>query len=57
MVGWLNLPTGIYRFGGQRWYRRTKSGALCMPAPGAPDGDAGHDLRPHAREREVNLPP
>ena len=26
-VVWLNLPTAIYHFKGQRWYWRTKSGA------------------------------
>jgi hypothetical protein len=26
-VVWLNLPTGIYHFKGQRWYGKTKSGA------------------------------
>ena len=26
-VVWLNLPTGVYHFAGQRWYGRTKSGA------------------------------
>jgi hypothetical protein len=26
-VVWLNLPTGIYHFRGQRWYGATKSGA------------------------------
>jgi hypothetical protein len=27
-VVWLNLPTGIYHFQGQRWYGRTNSGAF-----------------------------
>jgi len=27
MVVWLNLPTGIYHFRGERWYGRTRSGA------------------------------
>lgn len=26
-VVWLNLPTGIYHFAGERWYGRTRSGA------------------------------
>jgi hypothetical protein len=26
-VVWLNLPTSIYHFQGQRWYGRTNSGA------------------------------
>jgi hypothetical protein len=28
VVVWLNLPTGVYHFKGQRWYGRTKSGAF-----------------------------
>ena len=27
VVVWLNLPTSIYHFKGQRWYGKTKSGA------------------------------
>jgi hypothetical protein len=27
IVVWLNLPTGIYHFPGQRWYGRTNHGA------------------------------
>ena len=27
VVAWVNLPTGVYHFKGQRWYGRTKSGA------------------------------
>lgn len=26
-VVWLNLPTGIYHFAGERWFGRTRSGA------------------------------
>lgn len=26
-VVWLNLPTGIYHFKGQRWYGHTRTGA------------------------------
>jgi hypothetical protein len=26
-VVWLNLPTGVYHFAGERWYGRTKNGA------------------------------
>jgi hypothetical protein len=26
-VVWLNLPTGVYHFSGQRWYGNTKAGA------------------------------
>ena len=30
-VVWLNTPSGIYHFKGQRWYGRTKHGAfVCM---------------------------
>jgi hypothetical protein len=28
VVVWLNLPTGIYHFKGQRWYGATKNGAF-----------------------------
>jgi hypothetical protein len=31
-VVWLNLPTGIYHFRGQRWYGRTNSGAFVCEA-------------------------
>ena len=27
IVVWVNLPTGIYHFQGERWYGSTKSGA------------------------------
>jgi hypothetical protein len=27
IVVWLNLPTGIYHFKGQRWYANTKNGS------------------------------
>ena len=27
-VVWLNLPTGIYHYKGQKWYARTKHGAF-----------------------------
>jgi hypothetical protein len=27
VVVWLNLPSGVYHFKGQRWYGATKSGA------------------------------
>jgi len=27
VVVWVNLPTGVYHFKGQRWYGNTKSGA------------------------------
>lgn len=28
IVVWLNLPTGIYHFRGERWYGRTNNGAF-----------------------------
>ena len=28
IVVWLNLPTGIFHFKGERWYGRTKAGAF-----------------------------
>lgn len=31
-VVWLNLPTGIYHFRGQRWYGRTNSGVYVCEA-------------------------
>jgi hypothetical protein len=31
VVVWVNLPSGVYHFRGQRWYGATKSGAfVCM---------------------------
>lgn len=27
-VVWLNIPTGIYHYKGQRWYAKTKNGAF-----------------------------
>ena len=38
-VVWLNLPTGVYHFQGQRWYGNTKAGAyVCRK-----EADAGGD--------------
>ena len=35
-VVWLNLPSGVYHFRGERWYGRTKSGAyVCQRGPDA----------------------
>lgn len=28
IVVWVNLPSGVYHFKGQRWYANTKSGAF-----------------------------
>jgi len=32
IVVWLNLPSGIYHFKGQRWYGATRSGAFVCQA-------------------------
>lgn len=39
VVVWLNLPTGIYHFKGQRWYGATKSGAYVCKAEADKAGD------------------
>jgi hypothetical protein len=39
VVVWLNLPTGIYHFKGQRWYERTKSGAFVCEKEADQAGD------------------
>jgi hypothetical protein len=39
VVVWLNLPTGIYHFKGQRWYGRTKSGAFVCEMEADQAGD------------------
>lgn len=39
VVVWLNLPTGIYHFKGQRWYGRTKSGAFVCKMEADKAGD------------------
>jgi hypothetical protein len=38
-VAWLNLPTGIYHFKGQRWYGRTKTGAYVCKQEADQAGD------------------
>jgi hypothetical protein len=38
-VVWLNLPSGIYHFKGQRWYGRTKSGAYACQREADQAGD------------------
>jgi hypothetical protein len=38
-VVWLNLPTGIYHFQGQRWYGNTKSGAYVCQVEADRAGD------------------
>jgi hypothetical protein len=38
-VVWLNLPTGIYHFQGQRWYANTKTGAFVCEKEADEAGD------------------
>ena len=38
-VVWLNLPTGVYHFKGQRWYGNTKSGAYVCEQEADQAGD------------------
>lgn len=38
-VVWLNLPTGIYHFRGERWYGRTRSGAYVCEKEADQAGD------------------
>lgn len=38
-VVWLNLPTGVYHFKGQRWFGATKSGAYVCKAEADKAGD------------------
>lgn len=38
-VAWLNLPTGIFHFKGQRWYGRTKNGAYVCEQEAENEGD------------------
>ena len=38
-VVWVNLPTGIYHFKGERWYGRTKSGAFVCQKEADQAGD------------------
>lgn len=39
VVVWVNLPTGVYHFKGQRWYGNTKSGAYACKAEADNAGD------------------
>lgn len=39
VVVWVNLPTGVYHFRGQRWYGNTKSGAFVCKAEADKAGD------------------
>jgi hypothetical protein len=38
-VVWLNLPSGIYHFKGQRWYGNTRSGAFVCRSEADKAGD------------------
>lgn len=38
-VVWLNTPTGVFHFKGQRWYGRTKSGAFVCQNEAEKEGD------------------
>ena len=38
-VVWLNLPTGVFHFRGQRWYGKTKSGTYVCKKEAEQDGD------------------
>ena len=39
VVVWVNLPTGVYHFKGQRWYGATKSDAYVCKAEADKAGD------------------
>lgn len=39
VVVWLNLPSGIYHYRGQRWYGRTKRGAYVCKTEADAAGD------------------
>jgi hypothetical protein len=41
VVVWLNLPTGIYHFNGERWYGVTKHGAFVCKQEADHAGDRG----------------
>ena len=38
-VAWLNIPTGIFHYKGQRWYGRTKDGAYVCVKEAVKEGD------------------
>jgi hypothetical protein len=40
-IVWVNLPTGIYHYKGQRWYGNTNSGAYVCKAEADQAGDRG----------------
>lgn len=39
VVVWVNLPTGVYHFKGERWYGRTRSGAYVCQKDADQAGD------------------
>jgi hypothetical protein len=39
VVVWLNIPSGIYHYKGQRWYGRTKHGAYACEKEAIKAGD------------------
>ena len=39
IVVWLNIPTGVFHFKGQRWYANTKSGAYVCKKEAEKEGD------------------
>lgn len=39
IVVWVNLPTGIFHFKGQRWYGMTKNGAFVCKQEAVKEGD------------------
>ncbi|MGA3305261.1 MAG: hypothetical protein ABSC26_04540 [Stellaceae bacterium] len=41
MVVWLNTPSGIYHYQGQRWYGTTKHGAFVCKREADAAGDRG----------------
>ena len=38
-VVWLNIPTGVFHFKGERWYGRTKNGAFVCQKEAEKEGD------------------
>jgi hypothetical protein len=39
VVVWVNIPSGIYHYQGERWYRRTKHGAYACEKKAIKAGD------------------
>jgi len=39
VVVWLNIPSGVYHFSGQRWYGATKNGAFVCKREADQAGD------------------